>query len=55
MTRVAARIRAGVGLDVPIRAVFESATPAALAARIEALLIAEIDALSEEEAAGRLA
>ncbi|WP_371483424.1 amino acid adenylation domain-containing protein [Kitasatospora sp. NBC_00315] len=55
VTRVAARIRAGVGLDVPIRAVFESATPAALAARIEALLIAEIDALSEEEAAGRLA
>ncbi|WP_327169457.1 amino acid adenylation domain-containing protein [Streptomyces subrutilus] len=55
VTRVAARIRAGVGLDVPIRDVFESPTPAALAARIEALLIAEIDALSEEEAAGRLA
>ncbi|MEV7728755.1 amino acid adenylation domain-containing protein [Streptomyces sp. NPDC087917] len=54
VTRVAARIRAGVGLDVSIRDVFESATPAALAARIEALLIAEIDALSEEEAAGRL-
>ncbi|MER5868416.1 amino acid adenylation domain-containing protein [Streptomyces sp. NPDC002044] len=54
VTRVAARIRAGVGLDVSIRDVFESPTPAALAARIEALLIAEIDALSEEEAAGRL-
>ncbi|MGW1176733.1 amino acid adenylation domain-containing protein [Kitasatospora sp. NPDC002543] len=54
VTRVAARIRAGIGLDVPIRDVFESSTPAALAARIEALLIAEIDALTEEEAAGRL-
>lgn len=54
VTRVAARIRAGVGLDVPIRDVFESPTPAALAARIEALLIAEIDALSEEQAADRL-
>lgn len=55
VTRVAARIRAGVGLDVSIRDVFDSPTPAALAARIEALLIAEIDALSEEEATGRLA
>ncbi|MFI6644891.1 amino acid adenylation domain-containing protein [Streptomyces sp. NPDC050504] len=54
VTRVAARIRAGIGLDVSIRDVFESPTPAVLAARIEALLIAEIDALSEEEAAGRL-
>lgn len=54
VTRVAARIRAGVGLDVSIRDVFESPTPAALAARIEALLIAEIDALSEEQAADRL-
>ncbi|MFG2916967.1 amino acid adenylation domain-containing protein [Kitasatospora sp. NPDC048298] len=54
VTRVAARIRAGLGLDIPIRDVFESSTPVALAARIEALLIAEIDALTEEEAAGRL-
>ncbi|MEV7357759.1 amino acid adenylation domain-containing protein [Kitasatospora sp. NPDC091276] len=54
VTRVAARIRAGLGLDVPIRDVFESSTPAVLAARIEALLIAEIDGLTEAEAAGRL-
>ena len=54
VTRVAARIRSTVGLEVPIRDVFESPTPAALAARIEALLIAEIDALSEDEATGRL-
>ncbi|MFJ5230850.1 amino acid adenylation domain-containing protein [Kitasatospora sp. NPDC088391] len=55
VTRVAARIRAGVGLDLSIREVFESRTAAALAARIEAALIAEIDALSETEAARRLA
>ncbi|MEU9079192.1 amino acid adenylation domain-containing protein [Kitasatospora sp. NPDC048538] len=54
VTRVAARIRAGLGLDVPIREVFESGTAATLAARIEARLIAEIDALSEDEAADRL-
>ncbi|MEV7567336.1 amino acid adenylation domain-containing protein [Streptomyces tanashiensis] len=54
VTRVAARVRADVGVDLSIRDAFESPTPAALAARIEALLIAEIDALSEEEAAGRL-
>ncbi|MCX5205525.1 amino acid adenylation domain-containing protein [Streptomyces sp. NBC_00237] len=54
VTRIAARIRAGVGLDVSVRDVFDSPTPAALAARIEALLIAEIDALSEEETAERL-
>ncbi|MFE7599315.1 amino acid adenylation domain-containing protein [Streptomyces sp. NPDC057494] len=54
VTRVVARIRADVGIDLSIRDAFESPTPAALAARIEALLIAEIDALSEEEAVGRL-
>ncbi|GGT09622.1 hypothetical protein GCM10010222_59470 [Streptomyces tanashiensis] len=54
VTRVAAHVRADVGVDLSIRDAFESPTPAALAARIEALLIAEIDALSEEEAAGRL-
>lgn len=54
MTRVVARIRAGAGLDVPIRDAFELTTAAALAARVEELLIAEIDALSEDEAADRL-
>ncbi|MGW6918287.1 amino acid adenylation domain-containing protein [Kitasatospora sp. NPDC054939] len=54
VTRVAARIRAGLGLEIPLRDVFESPTPAALATRIEALLIAEIDALTEDEAADRL-
>ncbi|MGW2546711.1 AMP-binding enzyme, partial [Kitasatospora sp. NPDC001574] len=54
VTRVVARIRAGVGLEVPIRDAFELSTAAALAARVEDLLIAEIEALSEDEAAGRL-
>ncbi|SDS96628.1 amino acid adenylation domain-containing protein [Streptomyces sp. TLI_053] len=54
VTRVVARIRAGVGLDVPIRDAFELSTAAALAARVEELLIAEIEALSEDEAADRL-
>ncbi|MFJ3765562.1 amino acid adenylation domain-containing protein [Streptomyces sp. NPDC090082] len=54
VTRVVARVRADVGIDLSIRDAFESPTPAALAARIEALLIAEIDALSDEEAAARL-
>ncbi|MER5350942.1 amino acid adenylation domain-containing protein [Kitasatospora sp. NPDC002551] len=54
VTRVVARIRAGVGLDVPIRDAFELSTAAALAARVEELLIAEIEALSEDEAAERL-
>ncbi|WP_380281981.1 amino acid adenylation domain-containing protein [Kitasatospora purpeofusca] len=54
VTRVVARIRAGVGLDVPIRDAFELSTAAALAARVEELLIAEIEALSDDEAAERL-
>ncbi|KJY31104.1 non-ribosomal peptide synthetase [Streptomyces sp. NRRL S-495] len=54
VTRVVARIRAGVGLDVPIRDAFELSTAAALAARVEELLVAEIEALSEDEAADRL-
>ncbi|MEV0534873.1 amino acid adenylation domain-containing protein [Kitasatospora sp. NPDC050463] len=54
VTRVVARIRAGVGLDVPIRDAFERSTAAALAARVEELLIAEIEALSDDEAADRL-
>ncbi|MFB8060068.1 phosphopantetheine-binding protein [Kitasatospora purpeofusca] len=54
VTRVVARIRAGVGLDVPIRDAFELSTVSALAARVEELLVAEIEALSEDEAADRL-
>ncbi|MFB6893833.1 amino acid adenylation domain-containing protein [Kitasatospora sp. NPDC056327] len=54
VTRVVSRIRAGVGLDVPIRDAFELSTAAALAARVEELLIAEIEALSEDEVADRL-
>ncbi|MER8186098.1 amino acid adenylation domain-containing protein [Kitasatospora sp. NPDC094015] len=54
VTRVAARIRSLTGLDVTIREVFEHPVLAALAERVEALLIAEIDALTDAEAADRL-
>ncbi|WP_063762393.1 non-ribosomal peptide synthetase [Streptomyces sp. NRRL F-5123] len=54
VTRVAARIRAAAGLDVQVRDVFDEPTLAGLAARVEELLIAEIDALSESEATRQL-
>ncbi|MFG3053954.1 amino acid adenylation domain-containing protein [Kitasatospora sp. NPDC048239] len=49
VTRVAARIRAGAQLEVQVRDVFERPTLAALAERVEELLIAEIEALSDSE------
>ncbi|MCX4750208.1 amino acid adenylation domain-containing protein [Kitasatospora sp. NBC_01287] len=54
VTRVAARIRSTAGLDVQVRDVFENPTLASLAALVEELLIAEIDALSEDEVESRL-
>ncbi|QIQ02256.1 non-ribosomal peptide synthetase [Streptomyces liangshanensis] len=54
VTRVAARIRSVAGLEISIRDVFDHRVLADLAARVEELLIAEIDALSEGEAAERL-
>ncbi|MFJ1704779.1 amino acid adenylation domain-containing protein [Kitasatospora sp. NPDC088346] len=54
VTRVAARIRALAGLEITVREVFENPVLATLADRVEALLIAEIDALSDGEAADRL-
>ncbi|MDP9861279.1 amino acid adenylation domain-containing protein [Streptosporangium brasiliense] len=50
-TRVIARLRALVEVDVPIRTLFARSTVAGLAAAVEELLIAELDGLSEEEAA----
>ncbi|PYC71878.1 non-ribosomal peptide synthetase [Streptomyces tateyamensis] len=54
VTRVAARLRAAVGLEIQVRDVFEQPTLAALAARIEDLLIAEIDGLTDQEARQQL-
>lgn len=54
VTRVAARIRTVAGLEISIRDVFDHRVLSDLAARVEELLIAEIDALSEGEAAERL-
>ncbi|WP_371494374.1 amino acid adenylation domain-containing protein [Kitasatospora sp. NBC_00374] len=54
VTRVAARIRALAGLEITVRDVFENPVLAGLADRVEALLIAEIDALTDNEAADRL-
>ncbi|WP_371483895.1 amino acid adenylation domain-containing protein [Kitasatospora sp. NBC_00315] len=49
VTRVVARIRATVGLEVQVRDAFDSPTLAALAERVEELLIAEIEQLSDGE------
>nr|WSW70081.1 amino acid adenylation domain-containing protein [Streptomyces sp. NBC_00995] len=54
-TRVIARIRATAELTVPLRTLFTHRTAAAFAGAVEAALVAEIDALSDEEAAGLLA
>ncbi|MEU2023611.1 amino acid adenylation domain-containing protein [Streptomyces sp. NPDC016469] len=54
-TRVVARVRATAELTVPLRTLFTHRTVAAFAEAVEAALMAEIDALSEEEAAALLA
>ncbi|MEV5602559.1 amino acid adenylation domain-containing protein [Streptomyces sp. NPDC052299] len=54
-TRVIARVRATAELTVPLRTLFTHRTVAAFAEAVEAALTAEIEALSEEEAAALLA
>ncbi|WSG78897.1 amino acid adenylation domain-containing protein [Streptomyces sp. NBC_01727] len=54
-TRVVARIRAAVGLVVPLRTLFTHRTAEAFAAAVEDLLLAEIEAMSEEDAERLLA
>ncbi|MET7423287.1 amino acid adenylation domain-containing protein [Dactylosporangium sp. NPDC005555] len=49
-TRMVARIRAAVDLTVPIRTLFTHRTVEGFAAAVEALLIAEIEAMDEETA-----
>ncbi len=54
-TRVIARLRATVEVDLPVRALFDRPTVAGFADAVERALIAEIDRLTEEEAAAKLA
>ncbi|MBV1856200.1 non-ribosomal peptide synthetase [Catellatospora tritici] len=54
-TRVIARLRATVDLDLPIRSLFDRPTVAGFADAVEQALVAEIDRLTEEEAAAQLA
>jgi amino acid adenylation domain-containing protein len=49
-TQLIARVRRAVEVDVPLRKLFEAPTVAALALVVDGLLIAELEALSEEEA-----
>jgi amino acid adenylation domain-containing protein len=49
--RVAARLRAALELEVPIRTVFDHPVLAELAAAVEDLLVAELAGLSDDEAA----
>jgi hypothetical protein len=49
-TRVASRLSRRFDLEIPLRGLFEAPTVAQLAGRIEGMILAEITALSEEEA-----
>ncbi|WP_066361527.1 non-ribosomal peptide synthetase [Herbidospora mongoliensis] len=49
--RALARIRAMTGVEVPIRVIFDAPTVEQLAAAVEDLIVAELDELSDEEAA----
>ncbi|NUP48315.1 MAG: AMP-binding protein [Catenulispora sp.] len=53
--RVIARVRAVVGLEVPVRALFDSPTVAGFAEAVQAALVAEIDQLTEAEAEAQMA
>ncbi|WP_432105422.1 amino acid adenylation domain-containing protein [Streptomyces sp. bgisy091] len=54
-TRVVARIRAAAGLAVPLRVLFTHRTAETFALAVEDLLLAEIEALTEEDAEQLLA
>ncbi len=54
-TRVAARLRASAGVEVPLRTIFHHTTVAALAVAVEELLLAELDALDDDEISRLLA
>ncbi|HEV2318331.1 MAG TPA: non-ribosomal peptide synthetase, partial [Verrucomicrobiae bacterium] len=48
-TQLIARIRDALGIDLPLRRIFDSPTVASLSAEIEGILVAEVEAMSEEE------
>lgn len=49
-TQLIARVRDAFGIDLSLRMLFDSPTVAGLSAEVEALLIAKVEAMSEEEA-----
>jgi phthiocerol/phenolphthiocerol synthesis type-I polyketide synthase E len=51
-TQIVARVRDLFQLDLPLQAIFEAPTIATLSQLVEDAIIAELDALTEEEAAG---
>jgi acyl transferase domain-containing protein len=48
--RIVSELRKAFQIDLPVRALFDAPTVSELSSRIKSLLIAEIDALTEEEA-----
>ena len=48
-TQLIARMRDNFGVELPLRSVFESPTPALLAQEIERLMATKIGAMSEDE------
>jgi amino acid adenylation domain-containing protein len=55
VTKVTARLRDAIDLEVPVRAAFENPTLEGLAAAVEELLLADIDQLEESEVDSQLA
>ena len=49
-TQMIARVREAFGVELPLRALFDSPTVAGLSAEVERLLLAKLEAMSEEEA-----
>jgi amino acid adenylation domain-containing protein len=54
-TQVIARIRDTFGVDLPLRSIFESPTPAQMAQEIERLMVTKIEAMTEDEVQQALA